>query len=175
VQAFVNTVDREHGPDLLDDPDDLTAWLTKRGLSPPPPPRGPGLHVRVTPDGLRDAREVREALRDVLLANGSGEPASEAFAILDAAAARARLRPWFEGGVLLAEADGLDAALGTILSAAFRARADGTFDRLKACPRDVCGWAFYDRSPTGSARWCSMRVCGGRTKARAYYRRRSSR
>jgi len=43
---------------------------------------------------------------------------------------------------------------------------------MKACPRDVCGWAFYDRSSNASATWCSMSVCGGRAKAGAYYRRR---
>ena len=36
----------------------------------------------------------------------------------------------------------------------------------------VDGWAFYDRSTNASATWCSMRVCGGRVKAGAYYRRR---
>jgi predicted RNA-binding Zn ribbon-like protein len=49
---------------------------------------------------------------------------------------------------------------------------DGSWPRLKACPRDVCGWAFYDRSSNASATWCSMAVCGGRVKAGAYYRRR---
>jgi len=44
---------------------------------------------------------------------------------------------------------------------------------LKACPREVCGWAFYDRSPNNRATWCSMRVCGNRVKAGSYYRRRT--
>ena len=29
VQAFVNTVDREHGPDLLDEPAGLEEWLDR--------------------------------------------------------------------------------------------------------------------------------------------------
>ena len=59
-----------------------------------------------------------------------------------------------------------------VAAAAFAAMLDGSWRRLKACPREVCGWAFYDRSSNASATWCSMQVCGGRAKAGAYYRRR---
>lgn len=40
-----------------------------------------------------------------------------------------------------------------------------------ACPADSCGWAFYDHARNRSRRWCSMAVCGNRTKARSYRRR----
>lgn len=169
VQAFVNTVDREHGPDLLDDPDDLVAWAEYRGLEPPAV--------------IEHAREVREALRTLLWANqapparippeGASGPVSApepdavaaAYAVLDAATAR--LSPRF--APLRLEGDD---ALAAVLSAAFLAIADGSWTRLKACPGHRCGWAFYDRSVNGSATWCSMRVCGNRAKTRAYYSRR---
>jgi predicted RNA-binding Zn ribbon-like protein len=163
VQAFVNTVDREHGPDLLDDAAGLEEWLER--------------HLMAAPIGAGDleaAREVREALRALLLAN-NGEPHDPgAQAVLEHAARRARLEPAFppDGAALVPHATGVDAALGRILAAAFAAMLDGSWRRLKACPRDVCGWAFYDRSTNASATWCSMRVCGGRVKAGAYYRRR---
>jgi predicted RNA-binding Zn ribbon-like protein len=163
VQAFVNTVDREHGPDLFDEPAGLEEWL-ERQLMPAP----------VDAAGLQAAYEVREALRSLLLAN-NGEPYdAEARAVLERAARRARLEASFppDGAALVPHAHGVDAALGRILAAAFAAMLDGTWRRLKACPRDVCGWAFYDRSTNASATWCSMRVCGGRVKAGAYYRRR---
>jgi predicted RNA-binding Zn ribbon-like protein len=163
VQAFVNTVDREHGPDLFDDAAGLEEWL-ERHLLP----------ARVAAGDLDAAREVREALRTLLLAN-NGEPHDPgAQAVLEHAARRARLEPAFppDGAALVPHATGVDAALGRILAAAFAAMLDGSWQRLKACPRDVCGWAFYDRSTNASATWCSMRVCGGRVKAGAYYRRR---
>ena len=69
-------------------------------------------------------------------------------------------------------AGGVDAAIGQVLAVAFAAMLDGRWDRLRACPRDVCGWAFYDRSPANRATWCSMAVCGNRVKAGTYYRRR---
>jgi predicted RNA-binding Zn ribbon-like protein len=163
VQSFVNTVDREHGPDLFDDDAGLADWLNRRMLP-----------ATVAAGDLERAREVREALRALLLAN-NGEPRDPAAQeTLERAARRARLEPAFppDGAALVPRAGGVDAALGRILAAAFAAMLDGSWARLKACPRDVCGWAFYDRSTNASATWCSMRVCGGRVKAGAYYRRR---
>jgi predicted RNA-binding Zn ribbon-like protein len=163
VQAFVNTVDREHGPDLLDEGPGFAEWLDRNLL----PADG-------AETGLATAREVREALRALLRAN-NGEPDDpRARAVLDAAARRARLEPTFppDGAALVSQADGVDAAIGRILAAAFAAMLDGSWTRLKACPAELCGWAFYDRSTNASATWCSMSVCGGRAKAGAYYRRR---
>ena len=160
VQAFVNTVDREHGPDLLDEPDGFAAWLARRGLE-----------HDLDRAALARARDVREALRTVLWTHVHDGDATDAFAILDAAARRARLHPRFGSGTLEPAAGGVDGALGAVLAATFAAIGDGSFARLKACPGENCGWAFYDRSPTGSATWCSMRICGGRSKAQAYYRR----
>jgi predicted RNA-binding Zn ribbon-like protein len=165
VQDFVNTVDREHGPDLLDDPGALREWLDRRELA-------PGAVVGAA--AAARARDVREALRALLLAN-NGEPEEPgARAVLEDVGRRGRLEVTLDGRVpqLVARADGLDGALGTVVAAAFAAMLDGSWARLKACPRDVCGWAFFDRSSNASATWCSMRVCGGRVKAGAYYRRR---
>jgi predicted RNA-binding Zn ribbon-like protein len=161
VQAFVNSVDTEHGPDLFDDTAGLAEWLDR--------------HVpvaEVRPDDVATTRAVREALRSMLHANNGAPPDPAAEAVLDRAARRARLEPAFGQAALVPHADGVDAALGHVLAAAFAAMLDGSWQRLKACPREVCGWAFYDRSTNASATWCSMRVCGGRVKAGAYYRRR---
>jgi predicted RNA-binding Zn ribbon-like protein len=166
VQMLVNTVDREHGPDLLDEVAGLSDWLDARGL----------LEPGVRPDAadLRAARDVREALRSLMRANNGAPEDPVARAVLEAAAARAELRPTFpsEGPELVPGRGGVDGALGRVVAATFAAILDGSWSRLKACPREVCGWAFYDRSSNASATWCSMAVCGGRVKAGAYYRRR---
>ena len=65
----------------------------------------------------------------------------------------------------------VESALGVVLAMTARAMIDGTWPRLKACPGRHCGWVFYDHSRNQSARWCSMKVCGDREKARAYYQR----
>jgi predicted RNA-binding Zn ribbon-like protein len=66
----------------------------------------------------------------------------------------------------------LDGALGILSTLAALAQLDGRWSRLKACRGVKCGWTFYDHSRNGSASWCSMSVCGSRTKAREYRRRR---
>ena len=161
VQGFVNSVDLEHGPDLLDDAAGLAEWLRRRGFT-----------TDVGADDPVAAREVREALRALLHANNGAPPDPGAEEVLDRAARRARLEPEFGAAALVPRAGGVDGAIGRVLAAAFAAMLDGSWRRLKACPREVCGWAFYDRSSNASATWCSMQVCGGRAKAGAYYRRR---
>ena len=163
VQDFVNTLDREHGRDLLDGPDGLAAWLEHRGFE------AAGLR----PADVARAVEVREALRALLLANNGGPPAPGAHAVLDAAAGRAQLAPAFGDAALVPAAGGLDGALGRVLAVTFAAMLDGRWKRLKACPRDVCGWVFHDRSHANRGTWCSMKICGNRVKAGAYYRRRT--
>ena len=63
------------------------------------------------------------------------------------------------------------AGLAWLMLIAAEAATSGTWDRLKVCSADDCRWAFYDRSPTRSGCWCSMAVCGSRSKSRAFRRR----
>jgi predicted RNA-binding Zn ribbon-like protein len=143
VQLFVNSADVEHGVDWLPD------WLAERGLA--------GEEER--------ARVLREALRELVLAN-NGFPASpEALSAVNDVAARVRLR--VADGVQLETADALDGVVATVLAAML----DGTWVRLKACRN--CHWSFYDYSPNRSATWCSMQLCGNRAKTRAYRKRRT--
>jgi predicted RNA-binding Zn ribbon-like protein len=49
-----------------------------------------------------------------------------------------------------------------------------TSDRLRAvreCDADDCAWLFLDESRNRSRRWCDMKVCGNRQKARRHYQR----
>jgi predicted RNA-binding Zn ribbon-like protein len=40
--------------------------------------------------------------------------------------------------------------------------------RMRVCASDTCSARFYDRSPAGRRRWCSMRTCGNEAKARRH-------
>jgi predicted RNA-binding Zn ribbon-like protein len=42
---------------------------------------------------------------------------------------------------------------------------------LRLCASDACAWLFLDTSRNGSRRWCSMRTCGNRAKARRHHAR----
>ena len=166
VQAFVNTRDIENGIEELATPEALREALLRIGvLGDDRPELGEG--------DLRRALEVREALRELLLANNGGRVGPQALATLERAARLGHVAIRFsDGGAdLVAEGRGVDGALGRILAVIPIAVADGTWARLKACPRDVCHWVFYDRSRNHSSTWCSMSVCGNRTKTRRYRER----
>jgi predicted RNA-binding Zn ribbon-like protein len=48
----------------------------------------------------------------------------------------------------------------------------GPLDRIRECPgQGNCGWLFLDVSKNASRRWCDMRVCGNRAKARRHHAR----
>ena len=167
VQAFVNTLDTENEFDELTDPAGLADALVEIGLlagSPPTP---------LTDADLRSSLEVREALRALVLANNGVAAPDEAHRTLERAAAAARLTMVFTDGRarLVPRANGVDGALGRLVSVVHESMAEGNWWRLKGCPRDVCHWAFYDRSRNGSGKWCAMSVCGNRTNTKAYRRR----
>lgn len=47
----------------------------------------------------------------------------------------------------------------------------GEHDRVKECATDNCNWLFVDSSRNRSRRWCDMKDCGNRAKARRHYAR----
>ena len=170
LQQFVNTLDADPGIELLEGPGDLRRWLTHHELVAP--------STRIGAAEFRRAIEVREAFRTVLHANNGAPVDHAAVATLDDAARAAELTVrWDESGraELAPARPGLDGAFGKLLAIAYRARVDGTWDRLKACPDEGCGWVFYDKSRNRSSTWCSMASCGNRAKARAFRERRARR
>jgi predicted RNA-binding Zn ribbon-like protein len=42
---------------------------------------------------------------------------------------------------------------------------------VRLCANLHCGWVFIDQSRRRNRRWCDMRVCGSRQKARSHYAR----
>ena len=164
VRLFVNTVDLEDGDDELSSPDALAGWLEAYRL-------GGGSAGSAD---LHGARRLREAIRGLLLENSAMNVREESALTLAQAAERARFAVRFDpAGTMTLEprAAGVDGALGRLVAIVAGAMADGTWSRLKACQADRCGWAFYDHARNRSRRWCSMAVCGNRTKARSYRRR----
>jgi len=165
VQVFVNTNDLETGPDILPDAAALRAWLIDAGVL------GPG--DAVTDDDHARAIELREAIRE-LVSSHAGLPfdprAADVVAAIPVRAVLDDPHTRFE-----AVGDGFDGALSAIVAAIHAGIAEGTWERLKSCERDICRWAFYDHSKNRSGHWCSMAVCGQREKNRRAYRRRVAR
>lgn len=167
VLAFLNTVDVEQGTDELADAASWRAWALGHRLEPPGDGRGvasaravrdalraavsDGLQPTVAPDGLPRTLPP-EADRQRAVAPDAGGPI------------RVELHA---GTPVLVAGD----AVGAVLAASARLAVLGRWDRVKVCPADDCGWAFFDHSRNRSRTWCSMRVCGNRTKARNWRER----
>ena len=169
IQLFVNTNDLETGPDLIPDAAALRDWLLAHELLGADEPVGDDDHVR--------AIELREAIRELVSAHAGLPHDPAAGEIVNEAGRRAGLVPVLDDPAtrFVPTAGGVDGALGHIVAAIHAAIAEGTWDRLKACERDICRWAFYDHSKNRSGHWCSMAVCGQREKNRRAYRRRRAR
>jgi predicted RNA-binding Zn ribbon-like protein len=166
VQRFVNTVDLEHDRDWIASPAELDAWLREVEL----PVSGEPSEAE-----LERARGLREALRALLRANNGAPLDPGAVSVFNWTVAAARLVPELdEHGRPRLEpyGHGIDAALGRIAAVAIGAMLDGSWSRLKACRN--CRWAFHDYSRNRSASWCSMILCGNRSKTRSYRRRHSA-
>ncbi|WP_371096346.1 CGNR zinc finger domain-containing protein [Streptomyces sanglieri] len=151
IEALVNTLDIETGADTLDTADGRAAFGLTEGDVP-------------------EARELREALRTACLAHAGHRPPGDAAPLLDRLLAGVPLRVTVDAAGAAAlrpatEPAGLTARVAAAIAAA---AAEGTWARLKACEAEDCRWAYYDRSPAGRRRWCSMSVCGARAKMRTY-------
>ncbi|MGQ9555340.1 MAG: CGNR zinc finger domain-containing protein [Anaerolineae bacterium] len=67
--------------------------------------------------------------------------------------------------------DALDYILWPIACSAAELLTSPDLARVRQCAGDPCGWLFLDESRNRSRRWCDMRSCGNRAKARRHYRR----
>ncbi|MGI5203201.1 CGNR zinc finger domain-containing protein [Spirillospora sp. CA-108201] len=164
---FVNTLDVESGADDIATPAALAGWLAGRGLA----LEGAG----AADADLRTAVALREGLRDAMEAHHGNHEADIPDDLEDVLAAlplRVTLAGPRPALVPLDPPGAAAGGLARIAAAVMDAVAAGTWPRLKTCQVDTCRWAFLDTSKNRSRAWCSMKVCGNRTKTRAYRARR---
>ncbi|MEU9639969.1 CGNR zinc finger domain-containing protein [Streptomyces tendae] len=150
VEVLVNTLDLETGADSLD---------TGEGRA----------RLGLTEEDVPAARELRESLRVALLAHAGHpphRPVTPLGELLAAAPLVVTVDP-ADGSAALAPA-GEGSLTARVAAAVAQALVAGTWSRFKACEAADCHWAYYDRSPAGRGRWCSMQVCGARAKMRRY-------
>lgn len=186
---FGNTVDVEDGTDLLTTPAGLGRWLHEQGLVDTP---------TATEDDLRLALDLRAGLRATFLMQVGERPADRDVRVGEAALCQlplvATLPPfdpaaavdapapagppdsspdssprWPDAPVLTGSStEPVSLALSVLAAALVHVVSTGEVSRLKQCPDDRCGWLFWDRTRSRTRRWCTMRVCGNRAKARRY-------
>lgn len=171
VQQFLNTRSLLRDFDVLDTSVSFGTWCEDVV----------GISWSTSPDGADLARykELREALRDVVLSRMSGSAADRA---ATSEAVNRLVNPNLLQAGFSAEAEphvtargeGAQALEGMLLEAAIDARSAQTWHRLKVCANEECRWSFYDSSKNRSASWCDMAICGSRAKMRAYRERHAS-
>jgi predicted RNA-binding Zn ribbon-like protein len=74
----------------------------------------------------------------------------------------------------VAREGGLDWLLAAVARSAAEIIAEGARARLRLCANPHCGLFFYDNSRTRRRRWCSMAVCGNRSKVAAFAHKHAS-
>jgi predicted RNA-binding Zn ribbon-like protein len=131
---------------------------------------------------FREAIALREALYQVFLAYVQRrDPGKADLDVLNGALGRAlshrRVR---RGGGCCAlgweEVPGaLDAVLWPVAASAAELLVSGDdLARVRVCglyDSDECGWLFVDETKSHTRRWCSMKDCGNRAKARRHYQK----
>jgi predicted RNA-binding Zn ribbon-like protein len=174
---FVNTLrERWHRTvETLVTPSDLGLWLVRAELVDEVP--------RVSRGLLDEARDLREAIDGCVMAKLDGRRAP-AFAVkqidrwLPEAASLPKLSADAGGGLVFGERAAREPARQAVAAIALdAARMLGTPDqasRIRICASETCSSRFYDRSPAGRRRWCSMDRCGNQAKARRHRARRSA-
>lgn len=164
VHGFLNTWSDELGIEDFESTRSTEQWLRDAGLW-----HGKG---RLTDEEAETMRAFRDALRRFVL--GRSDP--QRIAAMNEPASRVSLGLTFGGdgeAELHARGEGVDRALGTLLGIIYTSMIDGTWERFKCCELPSCGWAFYDSTRNRSGRWCSMKTCGSRHKAREYLKRKA--
>ena len=135
--------------------------------------RRPGDAARV----LEEARALREAVYRVFTASTGGEsPAPDDLTRIGEAAGRAaasRRLVATEDGFDYAwlEDDSLERPLWPAAISAAELATMGDLTRVKECASENCNWLFIDESRNRSRRWCDMKDCGNRAKARRFRQR----
>jgi predicted RNA-binding Zn ribbon-like protein len=169
LQRFINSHNHDFPPDWdrIGTPERARAWLLEKRLV------APG--DRVSDADVARLRELREAIRGLVMANHGGRPDAAATDSLRTAARAGPLSVAIDDAgrtALEPVGRGVDGAAATLLGILHEAQLSGQWSRMKGCRR--CEYAFFDRSKNRSAAWCDMSICGNRTKNRTYYRRRRS-
>lgn len=175
---FANTVDPRHSPDgydYLSDYPALVAWSEHADVV---SPRQARALERIARDDAAGARAVhrraltlRDAVYDLFAPPRTRAPAVAVTVLNDEAHRALAAADLVVSGGRWAWEWRTEPALDRVLWPVARSAADllvsAQLSRVRECEADSgCGWLFLDTSKNGSRRWCDMRVCGNRAKAR---------
>ena len=182
---FANTVNnrhRENRTELLTDYQRLLQWAGEtRVLTSKAADRLKHLAGQVpkeTQSALTHAIELREAIHAIFSAVADRrEVPAQALARLNtfvqAAAEHAQItrsNRRFAWEWILPDSH-LESMLWPVARAAADLLTSSDLIFVRRCASDTCRWLFLDKTKNHRRRWCEMKTCGNRDKARRYYQR----
>ena len=177
---FVNTASRRTGEGLkekLRTYDDLLAWAERVDLVGAERAgrlrRAAGADPAAATSVLERARTLREVIYRLFSTDAPSPPDLEALAGAASEAASERRLERTPAGYewVWPESDTLARLLWPIALSAAELLTSEDRERVKECAADRCNWLFLDRSRNRSRRWCDMKDCGNRAKARRFQAR----
>jgi predicted RNA-binding Zn ribbon-like protein len=126
--------------------------------------------------GLEYCRELREALAEIFYARLDGrDPSAASRRTLERyfkAARQAQILNWKQSPRLEWKwpqtEDDAELPLWALAVSALDLMTSESVDRVRACGNPECRWLFLDTSKNHTRRWCDMKVCGNRMKARRF-------
>jgi len=122
---------------------------------------------------LRSALELREGLAATFYGALDGSlPPPAAVRTLQQQfqnAARHRVLQWRQGRLEWTwEETSAELPVWILAQAASELMTSEAMARVRACNAETCRWLFLDTSKNRTRRWCNMKVCGNRMKARKF-------
>jgi predicted RNA-binding Zn ribbon-like protein len=181
---FANTVgDHPVGRnDRLKDYFDLLRWAGEAGLLDPSEKialeRLAARQTDVANRAFHHAIELRSVIYRAFSALASGgRPGTGELAALNAGLLEAlphlRVEPGESGYVWTWSGTerSLEGPLWPVLRSAAELLTSTEAPFVRECASETCTWLFVDRSRTRRRRWCDMKTCGNRAKARRHYER----
>lgn len=180
---FVNTRIAQNGQpmDLLATFSDLVTWLEEARLLNRDDAKQAERKWGRKPEGMQtldQAREFRASLREMVERIATGKPVSSA--AIGAINGVLRYRVGYTQVAsrsgkfereFLAESQEANRLLGLLAESASDLLCTCELSLIKQCQNPVCVLFFYDTTKNHARHWCSMSVCGNRTKVAAHYRR----
>ncbi len=187
---FVNTVDNRDDPErrkeLLNTYFDLLSWALEAELLSQAEAERLRTRASKSPGqaraALRRAKTLREALYRIFGAIAEErQPSAADVALLDSfdkqAMAHRRIGREPHGGYgwqWRTDGDDLDLVLWQVAKAGAELLTSDLVFSVRACAAERCRWLFVDTSRNQKRRWCDMRICGNREKARKFHQRRTA-
>jgi predicted RNA-binding Zn ribbon-like protein len=164
---LVNTLDwrfrQEGAEELLKSPDDLLEFAEQSRLHP----------ARPNARTLQSCHKLRAAIAEILYARIDGRNPDKAALktleqLVQAARVQQRLR-WKEGRLVMdLPGNDPDLVLWTLALSASELMLSDAIEKVRDCDNAECRWLFLDTSKNHTRRWCDMKVCGNRMKARRF-------